>query len=144
MVSLIATDNATITKYINNSMKELSNNKLSPKKSTKKIGTTTRTVISFGDTDRVGYDYIQTTSTNKTYIEYTVLVDKADINTDLAPLIEFVEKTTLKRTTSKAQVLNLPAIKLSSKWGIGIIKRIKPEGLSLNILPNSGKYVVEI
>lgn len=79
MLSLIATDNATITKYINNTVKQLNDSKVSPKKSTKKIGNTTRTVIAFGDADRVGYDYIQTTSTNKTYLEFTVLVDKADV-----------------------------------------------------------------
>ncbi|MEI6672234.1 MAG: hypothetical protein WCL02_02485 [bacterium] len=47
ILSLIATDNATITKYIANTMKELNDGKVSPKKSIKKIGNTTRTVISF-------------------------------------------------------------------------------------------------
>lgn len=107
-------------------MKQLSDNEVSPSKSTKKIGTTTRNVISFGTDTWVGYDYIQTTSTNKTYLEFIILVDKEYV-TDLPALIQFVEGTTFKRTYSKPQVFNLPMIKLSSKWNIGIVKRLKDD-----------------
>lgn len=144
MLSLIATDNTTITKYISNTMKQLNDGKVSPKKSTKKIGNTTRTVISFGDTDRVGYDYIQTTSTNKTYLEFTVLVDKTDVWADLANLIAFVEGTTIKRSSNKPEPFNLPVLKLSSKWDIGIVKWIKNDWISINIFPANGKYVTEV
>lgn len=143
IISLIATDNAAITKYINNSMKQLVDGDYSPKKTTKRIGTTTRTIISFGDSDWVGYDYIQTTSTNKTYLEFTVLVDKEDVDKDLFDLITFVESTTFKKP-SKAQVFNLPVIKLSSKWNIGIVKYFNANGLSINIFPNNGNYLAEI
>ena len=103
-------------------MKQLKDNEMNPTKSTKKIGNTTRTVISFGSTDRVGYDYIQTTSTNKTYLEFTVYVDTEDIKSDLADLIDFVESTTIKKSSIKPQPFNLPVIKLSSKWNVGIVK----------------------
>lgn len=144
ILSLIATDNATITKYIANTMKELNDGKVSPKKSIKKIGNTTRTVISFGNSDRVGYDYIQTTSTNKTYLEFTVLVDKEDINSDLADLIQFVESSTIKKTTIKPEVFNLPVIKLSSKWNVSIVKWIKNNGMSLTVFANNWNYVSEL
>lgn len=144
IASLIATDNAAITKYINNSMKQLVAGEYTPKKTTKRIGTTTRTVISFGDDDRVGYNYIQTTSTNKTYLEFTILVDKEDVDNDLSDLIAFVENTSLKKPSSMPQVFNLPMIKLSSKWNVGIVKYFNENGLSINIFPNNGKYQAEI
>jgi len=143
MFSLIATDNTTISRYISNSMKQASDSSRSPTKSIKKIGNTTRSVISFWSDTWVGYDYIQTTSTNKTYLEFVVLVDKEYV-TDLPALIWFVENTTVKRNYSKPQVFNLPIIKLSSKWNVGIVKRIKSDGLSISILPTNGKYVSEI
>jgi hypothetical protein len=144
MMSLIATDNAAVTKYINSTMKQLKDSDLSPTKSIKKIGNTTRAVIAFGDTDWVGYDYIQTTSTNKTYLEFTVYVDKEDVAADLANLIEFVENTTIKKTSIKPQPFNLPLIKLSSKRDIGIVKRIKDEGLTISIFPANGKYTADV
>jgi hypothetical protein len=144
MISLIATDNTTITKYVNATMTQLRDSKMSPKKSTKRIGNTTRTVILFGESDWIGYNYIQTTSTNKTYLEFTVLIDKEDIRSDLATMIDFVEKTTIKKTSNKPQVFEIPMIKLSSKWNIGIVKWLKGNGVSLNIFPVNGKYVTEI
>ena len=144
MISLIATDNTTITKYINATMNQLRDSKMSPKKSTKRIGNTTRTIILFGESDWIGYNYIQTTSTNKTYLEFTVLIDKEDIRSDLATMIDFVEKTTIKKTSTKPQVFEIPMIKLSSKWNIGIVKWLKGNGVSLNIFPVNGKYVTEI
>lgn len=144
IVSLIATDNATITKYISNTMKQLSDSDFSPKKSTKKIGNTTRTVISFGDSDRVGYDYIQMTSTNKTYLDFTVLMDKGNASSDLSDMIDFVENIAVKKTSIKPQVFNIPMIKLSSTWNIGIVKWMKSDGISLTIFPTNGKYVTEL
>ena len=125
-------------------MKQLKDGELSPTKSTKKIGNTTRAVIAFGDTDWVGYDYIQTTSTNKTYLEFTVYVDKEDIKSDLANLIEFVENTTIKKSSIKPLPFNLPLIKLSSKRDIGIVKRIKDAGLTISIFPANGKYTADV
>lgn len=144
LMSLIATDNTAVTKYINDAIKDLTDRWFAPKRSTKRIGTTTRTVISFGDSDRVGYDYVQTTSTTKTYLEFTVLVDKADVASDLSDLIQFVEKTTLKKSYIKPQVFNLPMIKLSSKWNISIVKYFNDNWLSINIFPSNGKYVTEV
>jgi hypothetical protein len=144
IMSIIATDNTTISKYINDGMKQLTDGGYAPKKTTKRIGTTTWVIISFGDSDRVGYDYIQITSTNKTYLEFTVLVDQADVAEDLPDLIAFVENTTLKKPNTKAQVFNLPVIKLSSKWNIGIVKYFTSNGLSINIFPSNGKYTSEI
>jgi len=143
MVSLIATDNATITRYISNVMKQLADNDYAPKKTTKKIWTTTRTVISFGTDDRVGYDYIKTTSTNKTYLEFVVYADKEETQ-DIADLIKFVESTTIKKSSGTPQAFNLPSVKLSSTWNIGIMKYMQNGSLSLNIFPTNSKYVSEI
>ena len=142
--SVIASDSGAITKYINDNMKQLSDGEYSPKKVTKRIGTTTRSVISFWQDSRVGYKYIQTTSTNKTYMEYTVLVDKEDIAADLSDLIGFVENITLKKNYAKAQVFNFPVIKLSTKWNIGIVKYVWYNWLTLNIFPTNGKYTTEV
>ena len=125
-------------------MKQLSDSDFSPKKSTKKIGNITRTVISFGDSDRVGYDYIQMTSTNKTYLEFTVLMDKGNASSDLSDMIDFVENIAVKKTSIKPQVFNIPMIKLSSTWNIGIVKWMKSDGISLTIFPTNGKYVTEL
>jgi hypothetical protein len=54
-----------------------------------------------------------------------VLVDKEDIASDLADLIDFVESTTIKKSSLKPQPFNLPIIKLSSKRDVGIVKWMK-------------------
>ncbi len=144
MESLIATDNASISRYIGDTMKKLKENDMSPKRSTKRVGTMTWTVISFGGEDRVGYDYIQTSSTNKTYLEFTVRVDKEDVDADLADMIGFVEDTIVKKLSIKPQPFNLPMVKLSSKRNVGIVKWMKEDGLSLTLYPTDGKYVTEI
>jgi hypothetical protein len=126
MLSLIATDNTAITRYISNTMKQLADNGYSPKKSVKKIGTTTRNAILFSDDEGIGYDYIQTSSTNKTYLEFIIFVDKADAG-DLTGLMQFVENTIIKKTYAKPQVFAIPSIKLSSQRGVSIVKRLKDE-----------------
>lgn len=124
-------------------MKQLTDNEYAPKKTTKKIWTTTRTVISFGTDERVWYDYIKTTSTNKTYLEFVVYAYRDNIQ-DLADLVKFVENTTIKKSVTKPKQFNLPIIKLSSAWDIGIMKYIQYNWLSLNIFPTNSKYVTEI
>lgn len=125
IISLIATDNATISKYVANSMKQLRESEYSPTKTTKRIGTTTWSVITFGGEDRIGYDYIQMTSSNKTYLEFVILVDKEDIKSDVPKFLQFVENTTIKKSTVKPQPFNFPVIKLSSQRKIGILKYLQ-------------------
>ncbi len=144
MISLIATDNVAVTRYISSVMKQLKESQLNPTKSTKKIGNTSWTVIMFWDADWIGYDYIQTSSNNKTYLEFTVLVDKEDIKSDLADLLAFVEDTTIKKSSIKPQPFNIPIIKLSSKRDISIVKWIRNEGLTINIFPVNGKYAADV
>jgi hypothetical protein len=143
IVSLIATDNAAISKYINSSMKEFSASGLSPKRSTKRIGTMTRNTIVFGNTDRIEYEYIQANSTNKSYMEYAIVVDKSNAS-DLSGLVNFVENIIMKKIPPKPQVLNIPLIKLSSKRNIGIAKRIKDDGLSIGVFPADESFTMEV
>ena len=74
------------------------------------------------DDNAVIYDYVQTHSTNKTYLEFVVWVDKGDVKSDLENLLNFVDSMTINRSTTKAQVLNLPGITPSSKRGVSITK----------------------
>ena len=143
MLSLIATDNTAISKYIANTMKQLTDGGYTPKKSIKKIGNTTRNTILFGNDNGIGYDYIQTTSTNKTYLEFIIFADKSDL-TDLSGLVQFVENTIIKKTYAKPQVFALPSIKLSSKWNISIVKRLKDQWITISLLPNDGRYIAEL
>jgi hypothetical protein len=58
--------------------------------------------------------------------------------------VQFVESIALKRSIPKPQVLNIPSIKLSSKWGVGIVKRMNDDGLSVNLFPDGEKFTVKI
>ncbi|MEI6672233.1 MAG: hypothetical protein WCL02_02480 [bacterium] len=59
-------------------------------------------------------------------------------------MIQFIESSVIKKTSVKPQVFSLPVIKLSSKWNIGIVKRIKNNGMSVTIFPTNGNYVSEL
>lgn len=141
--SFIATDNDTIKRYVNSKMKEYAASEFSPHKSVKKIGTVSRTIVSIGWDDWVGYDYIKSTSTNKTYLEFIVYAKKSDIE-DIADLIHFVENISVKKISTKPQAFNFPLIKLSSKWSIGIAKWLKEDWLLINIFPKNEKYVARV
>ncbi len=141
--SFIATNDAAMGAYANNVVKYLSKNQYSPKKTTKMMGGKKWNVISFGDETLIGYYYIQASSTTKTYLEFVVFADKDNI-ADLTDLTRFVEGITLKRNQVKAKVFNLPVVKLSSAWDIGIVKWLEDDGLSISIFPKNGKYATEI
>ncbi|MFA7717559.1 MAG: serine protease [Candidatus Absconditabacterales bacterium] len=141
--SLIATDSAAINKYVNDSMKQFTDSDFTVQKKVIKIGSISRNKILFGDDSTVGYDYIQTNGANKSYLEICIFVDKENA-ADLSGLVQFVESIALKRSIPKPQVLNIPSIKLSSKWGVGIVKRMNDDGLSVNLFPDGEKFTVKI
>jgi len=53
-----------------------------------------------------------------------VFADTANA-TDLSGLVQFVENTIIQKTYTNPQVFPIPSIKLSSKWNISIVKRLK-------------------
>jgi len=141
--SYIATNDAAISTYTNNTVKYLHDNDYTPKKTSKIIEGVKWNVLSFGDDTLVGYYYIQASSKTKTYLKFIVFVDKEDIG-DLPGLVSFIEGITIKKSYTKPKVLNLPVVKLSSKWNISIVKWIDENGLSVNVFPQSGRYSTEI
>jgi len=143
MISLIASDSTAINAYTNTTMKQLKDSWYTPQKSIKKIWNTTRNKIFFGNGNWIGYDYIQTNSTNKTYLEFIVFADTANA-TDLSGLVQFVENTIIQKTYTNPQVFPIPSIKLSSKWNISIVKRLKDKWITISLLPNDGKYIAEL
>lgn len=143
MRTLIASDNTAITRYINNSIKSFTDNDFTVKKGTKKIGTTSFTTILFSNENFVGYDYIQTSSTTKTHLEFIIFLDKESAS-DLSGLMQFVESTIIKKSYTKPQVFNIPAISLSSKRNISIVKWIQNDWMYIWLFPADGKYVAEV
>jgi hypothetical protein len=141
--SLIATDNAAIQKYINHYRQKLRDSDLTTTQTTKRIGTTSWTIVAFSGETEVGYDYIQTSSTNKKYMEYTIIVDPAN-DDKLDGFVDFVERIVIKKPTIKSQVLNIPGIKLSSKWNLGIVKWIDDQGLNIYAFPSGDKFAIHI
>lgn len=141
--SFIATDDAAMSAYTNNTVKYLRDNDYAPKKTSKMMGGVKRNVVSFGDDTLVGYYYIQASSTTKTYLEFAVLVDKENVE-DISDLVWFVEGITVKKSYTKPKVFNLPIVKLSSAWNISIVKWLNDDGLSVNVFPKSGKFSTEI
>lgn len=140
---LIATNDATVGRYVNESSKVLSDSDFIVKKETKKVGSTMRTKLSFSNEYAVGYNYTQTNGIQKWYAEFWIVADK-DNASDLSWLVQFVENIVIKKSSLKPQVLNMPWIKLSSTWGLGIVKSMDEDGLSISIFPDTGKYVMEI
>ncbi|MCX6822468.1 MAG: serine protease [candidate division SR1 bacterium] len=141
---LIASDDAAIQKYINNAMKVSKAKGMTTQKMTKKIGNISFQVMIGMDEDIVIYEYIQTHSTNKTYLDFVVLVDRGDVKADLSNLLSFVEAVTIKKSTTKPQVLNLPGVTLSSKREIGIVKGLNNGSLNIMLFPTSDKFVINL
>lgn len=142
--SLIATDNAAIQKYIANEIKTFQSRGMKTQKISKKIWNINRQVIVGIDDDNIIYEYIQSSSTNKTYLEFGALLDTEDAKGSLEDILAFIEGITVKRSTSKPQVLNVPSLKLSSKRWVSITKWIEEDGLHIRIFPNSTAYTMNI
>jgi hypothetical protein len=142
--SVIATDDAAIQKYISAGVKSAKSLGRTVQKLTKKIGSTSFQVLVGIDEDIVIYDYVQTHSSNKTYLEFVILVDKDKAKTDLANLINFVDAMTVKKSTSKPQALSFPGITLSSKRGVSIIKVLDGGELSISLLQKSDNFTIDI
>lgn len=144
MHSLIATDDAAMQRYVSNEVKNFKSFGFSTQKATKKIWTTSRQVITSISDDLIIYEYVQSHSTNKTYLEFVVMVDKEDAKADLVDLQTFVESIIIKKSSTKPQVLNLPGVKLSSKRGVSIVKRIDEDGLNISLLPTSTNFTINL
>jgi len=144
LYSLIATDDAAIQKYINALIRSSKASGMNAQKTIKKIGTTTRQIVMSTSDDIVWYEYIQTHSTNKTYMDFVIAVDKDDIQSDFLNMQSFVESIILKNSYAKPQVLNLPGISLSSKRGVSIVKWIGDNGLNISVLPASANFSIDL
>ena len=141
--SQVATDDATIQQDINEVVKYYKSIGASVQKSSKKIGTTTRQVVSSISDNQIIYRYYQTHSSNKTYLQFIVAV-ASDTKTDLIDMLNFVEAITVQKSYTKPQVLNLPNVTLSSKRGVGIVKSIDENGLNICVLPKSNGYHLDL
>lgn len=144
MSSLIATDDAAIQKYVANEVKSMKAFGFSTQKTPKKIWTTTWQLITSISDDLIIYEYIQSHSTNKTYLEFIVMVDREDAKADLVSLQTFVESIIIKKSSTKPQVLNLPGVKPSSKRGVSIVKWIDEDGLNIALLPKSWNFTINL
>lgn len=144
MHSMIATDDTAIQRYVANELKSYKSFGFSAQKSTKKIWTTTRQVITSISDDLMIYQYIQSHSTNKTYLEFVVMVSTEDARADLVHLQTFVESIIVKKSSTKPQVLNLPGVSLSSKRGVSIVKWLDDDGLNISVLPKSSNFTINL
>ena len=142
--SVVATDDTAIQKYINAGVKSAKSLGRTVQKITKKIWSTSFQVLVGMDDNAVIYDYVQTHSTNKTYLEFVVWVDKGDVKSDLENLLNFVDSMTINRSTTKAQVLNLPGITPSSKRGVSITKVLDQWELNISLYQKSDNFAIDL
>lgn len=143
LYTVIATDDAAVQQSISDIMKYYKSTGASTKKTSKKIGTMTRQVVTSISDDVIIYRYYQTHSSTKTYMEFVAAVD-TETKTDLSGMVTFIEGITLKTSSSKPQVLNLPNVTISSKRGLGLSKFIDEDGLNICLLPKGDAYHLDL
>lgn len=141
--SVVFSKNMEVKKYVNGFLLDLKQSWMSLKQQTKKIGGIDWIVVSYENDGEVWYIYTQSNPTSNTFIEYWLFVEKSNKNL-IKDWLKFLENIKIKKINNASKSVDMPWIKLSTKWNIGIFKYLWNDWIDLSIIPSNENFSVYV